>query len=188
MIAVETLVVAAVMTAPFTPIGRTFGEPTRLNDFGVHIENAKAITTDGISFPCFLRHAIRAPTAATREVVGLLNASQTPWVVQSSEANEVPIAGAPDAVIQATVTFEIVGSFGDPNSRNSQVCWGVFCRGIAPPGFPHIHRGPADVNNLIVLDFPAPNTGDAIMCQGTPKELAEEIAANPVHPGMSQIN
>ena len=57
-IALSALLVAAVMASPFSPIGRAFGEPRHLLDYGVHIENAKALTTTGITFPHFLWHAL----------------------------------------------------------------------------------------------------------------------------------
>lgn len=93
-------------------------------------------------------------------------------------ADEVPTAGDPEGGGQASITFEIVGTVGIAG-QNSQVCWDLVYRGIAPPDFAHIHRGAAGVSGSIVVEIPAPNASDARGCRGIQKELADEIVANP---------
>lgn len=95
-----------------------------------------------------------------------------------SGTDEVASAGDSDGVGQASITFDLVNSVGNPLNQNTQVCWDLFYRGIAAPIFLHIHRGAAGVDGPIVVELPAPNAADALGCRDVQKDLAQEIMAD----------
>ncbi len=146
----------------------------------MHKRTLAAMTAVGLAA------AIAIPTIAfgnARSNEGSLNFIQvanTPFVAQLSGTSQVP-PGDADGVGAAAVTFDIIQPADTVSG--AEVCWDLSYSGIlSPPTLAHIHRGAANVNGPIVIDFAPFNelgVSSASGCGIVAPALALEIMDNP---------
>lgn len=85
-------------------------------------------------------------------------------------AQEVPGPGDQDGSGSAEITVL---------TADSQVCYDLAVRAIAPATAAHIHRGAVGVAGPTVMSMEAPGDGRSDGCVTVPQALAEEIQSNP---------
>lgn len=98
-------------------------------------------------------------------------------------------AAVSDAILVANLTGAAEVGGGDPDGTgratlyidgdSSSICASLRVQNIDPSTAAHVHQAPAGVNGPIVLELPAPKTGQSFECKATSPALLSALVANP---------